>query len=223
MGAALLGFFIGLMVALVEAMFREAWLEVRYGPKELRNVSLGGEPISLGSNQNACTIYAANAPPVAFRYWIKDNAIFCEDVSAKRTANVLPGDRKQVGNIVATVCTAGPVAAVSAVEPKRKSSRAAGGFALRLSDGRVLDLAVGTVLQPSDLPGLHSVPPGGPVATVTPHPTEPAIQGLQNLSHLPWRVHLPNGDSIEVKPGRSVRLVAETGINFGSIEGKIES
>ncbi len=40
-GAAILGFCIGLMVALAEALFREAWLDVHYGPRESRAVSLG--------------------------------------------------------------------------------------------------------------------------------------------------------------------------------------
>src|SRR5207249_8576000 len=99
-GATILGFAIGCMVAIAEVAFREVWLEIRYGPKEVRTVSLGREPISLGSDQSACTVYAANAAPVAYRYWLKDNAIFCEDVPAKRTSNVVPGDSKQVGNLV---------------------------------------------------------------------------------------------------------------------------
>src|SRR5437868_2960255 len=96
-----------------------------------------------------------------------------------------------------------------------------GGFSLRLSDGRSFDLRIGATLNSQDLSGLHSVPPGGPVAIVKPHPADPAIYGLQNLSQLSWRVHLANSDSVEVKPGKNVRLAAGTRVNFGSIEGEI--
>jgi Ca-activated chloride channel family protein len=220
MGAAVLGFFIGIMIALVEAIFREAWLEIRYGPREIRIVSLGGEPISLGSNQKACTVYAANAPAIAYRYWLKDNAIFCEDVVVQRTVNVFPGDSKHVGNLVATVCAAGKSGA--SVSPALAQKKVNGHFSLRLSDGRSIELSSGAKLTGSELRGLRSVPPGGPVATITSHPTEPSIRGLQNLSQQSWTAHLANGDKVEVKPGKNVRLVAGTRVNFGSIEGTIE-
>src|SRR5437016_13720439 len=94
---------------------------------------------------------------------------------------------------------------------------------LRLSDGHKVALSSGTRLTAVDLPGLHSIPPpGGPVAAVTSHPTDPNIQGLQNLSQKSWRVHLTNGDSVEVKPGKNVRLAFGTRISFGSVEGTFE-
>lgn len=99
---------------------------------------------------------------------------------------------------------------------------AAHALVLRLSDGRSLDLVVGRTFSAPDLPGLHSLPPGGPVAAVTSHPTEPAICGMQNLSQRSWRARLANGDSTEVKPGRNIRLAQGTRINFGSVEGEIE-
>src|SRR5204863_319741 len=40
-GAALLGFCIGLMVAVVEVAFRRAWLEVRFSEREVITVNLG--------------------------------------------------------------------------------------------------------------------------------------------------------------------------------------
>jgi uncharacterized protein YegL len=223
-GASLLGFFIGIMVALVEMIFREGWLEVRYGPKEVRNVSLGGEPISLGSDPGACTIYAANAAPIAYRYWLKNSAIFCEDVAAKRTVTVLPGDRKKIGNLVATVCAtakAGKAAEQSFEEQKRGRQQTV--FSLYLSNRKSIDLAGGVTFTAKELPGLHSMPPGGVVARVNQHPTDPLILGLQNLSQSPWRVCLPNGDKIEIKPTKNVRLTLGTQIDFGSIQGEIKT
>src|SRR5207244_3756273 len=142
-----------IMVALVEATFREGWLEVQYGPKEVRTVSLGSEKVSIGSDQSACTIYAANAAPIAYRYWLKDNTVLCEDVRANRTTSVAPGDRRQVGNLVATVCAAGAVAQTP--QPARAQKKS--GFALRLSNGRLVELASGVKLSAADLPGLHSI------------------------------------------------------------------
>jgi hypothetical protein len=227
-GVPLLGFFIGVMVALVEAVFREAWLEIRYGPKEIRTVTLGREAVSIGSNQSACTVYALNAPPIAYRYWMQDNAVLCEDVRAGRTNNVTTGDRKQIGGIEVVVCGVigtGVIApAAAAVQGQWQSAQAAKrAFTLRLSNGKSIDLPNGATLNTNDLPGLHSVPPGGTVATVRPHPTDPNIHGLQNLSQLSWRVYLPEGDSIEVKPGKSVRLAPGTRVDFRTIQGEIRA
>lgn len=52
-GAALLGFFIGLMIVLVEQLAREACLLVHWGPGEVTTVSLGAKPVVLGSSREA--------------------------------------------------------------------------------------------------------------------------------------------------------------------------
>ena len=97
-GAASLGFFVGLMIALVEVMFRDAWLEIVYGPKEKGTVALGAQPVSVGSGQ-ACTVWAADAPDVAFRYRMENNRIFVDDLEANRTHVVKPGDEREAGKI----------------------------------------------------------------------------------------------------------------------------
>ncbi len=57
-GGLALGLCIGLMVAAVEAAFRRAWLEVRYGPREVVTVNLGPEPVKVGGDAKACTVWA---------------------------------------------------------------------------------------------------------------------------------------------------------------------
>jgi Ca-activated chloride channel homolog len=52
LGAAILGFFIGLMIALVEKL-RDAWLIVHWGPKEESAIGLGAQPVVLGSSDLA--------------------------------------------------------------------------------------------------------------------------------------------------------------------------
>jgi Ca-activated chloride channel family protein len=53
LGAAILGFFIGLMIALVEELAREGWLIVHWGPKEKSAIGLGAQPVVLGSSDQA--------------------------------------------------------------------------------------------------------------------------------------------------------------------------
>ena len=43
-GLTSIGFMIGAMIVAAETAFREAWIEVHYGPKESRTVSLGKQP-----------------------------------------------------------------------------------------------------------------------------------------------------------------------------------
>jgi hypothetical protein len=83
-GAAILGFCIGLMVAAVEAAFRRAWLEVRFGGREVITVNLGPEPVKVGGDARACTVWARGAEPVALRYWIRVGKVYCLYVPARR-------------------------------------------------------------------------------------------------------------------------------------------
>jgi Ca-activated chloride channel family protein len=105
-GALSLGFFIGLMIALVEVMFRKAWLEIGYGSRETDTVTLGPKPVTVGSSDK-CTIWAAGAPPVAFSYRIESHKIICETIPEQRSDRVKPGDQKAAGKVTVTVCTGG--------------------------------------------------------------------------------------------------------------------
>jgi len=105
-GALSLGFFIGLMIALVEVMFRKAWLEIGYGSRETDTVTLGPKPVTVGSNDQ-CTIWAAGAPPVAFSYRMENHKIICETIPEQRSDRVKPGDQRTTGKVTVTVCTGG--------------------------------------------------------------------------------------------------------------------
>lgn len=61
-----------------------------------------------------------------------------------------------------------------------------------------------------------------PIASVTRHPTDPRIWGLQNLSSQSWTCTLAGGQVKAVPPGRSVTLTVGTRIHFGSAEGEIQ-
>jgi hypothetical protein len=104
-GGLALGFCIGLMVALVEAAFRSAWLEVRFGARETIAVNLGPEPVKIGSDNRACTVWARGAAPIALRYFIRSGRVVCEDTPNRSEAIVRNGDARQVGNVTVTVRT----------------------------------------------------------------------------------------------------------------------
>ena len=111
-GGLLLGLCIGLMVAIVEAAFRRAWLEVRFGPRETITVNLGPEPVKVGGDGRACTVWASRCA----RTWrcdayIRNGQVICEDAPRRSEAVVGNGDVREVGNVTVTVRTgtsAGP-------------------------------------------------------------------------------------------------------------------
>jgi len=104
-GAVILGCCIGLMVALVELAFRKAWLEVRYGPREMITVNLGPEPVKIGSDSRECTIWARGAAPVAYRIWIREGKVVCENVATRHTEELGAGSRREAGAVELIVRT----------------------------------------------------------------------------------------------------------------------
>jgi hypothetical protein len=104
-GAALLGFCIGLMVAVVEVAFRRAWLEVRFSEREVITVNLGPEPVKIGGDSRMCTVWARGASDVALRYWVRDGKVYCEDVPNRREAIVGNGDARAAGGVTVIVRT----------------------------------------------------------------------------------------------------------------------
>lgn len=222
-GFAAIGFCIGIMLVIAEAMFREAWLEVRYGPKETRNVSLGAEPVSVGGDINRCNVYARNTEGVAYRYRLDQGKITCEDVAKGQTSTIHPGHSQTVGNLVVTVMGSASSASSAApmTAPPPAAARLAGGLVLRLSTGKTISLTSGITISATDIPGIQSAT-GLAVAEVSTNPNDPSILGLKNLSRNPWTATLANRDQVQVAPGRNVRIASGTKISFGSVNGDIE-
>jgi len=104
-GGLILGLCIGLMVAIVEAAFRTAWLEVRFGARETITVNLGPEPIKVGGDAKACTVWARGAASVALRYFIRNGTVIREDAPTRTETVVGEGDTLEVGNVTVTVRT----------------------------------------------------------------------------------------------------------------------
>ncbi|OHY33750.1 hypothetical protein BCV63_04815 [Cylindrospermopsis raciborskii CS-508] len=220
-GAVILGFFIGLMVVFVEVAFRTAWLEIQYNPKEIRTVNLGIDPVSIGSDAKACTIYVSNSPSVALRYRLNQGKILCEDVVNGVTQTLHPGDTQRVSNITVVVRSADIPEQLGHQNGSLPSySQPQTQFSLHIKR-QVISLTNGTCLTAVEIPGLEPEGSDGVVARVNTNPKDPSILGLQNCSHRAWNVTLADGEQKQIESGRSIKLATGTKIKFGSIEGQI--
>jgi Ca-activated chloride channel family protein len=104
LGAAILGSVLGLLIVIIEKVFREAWLEISSGPKDIITVNLGEKSVAIGSDSKSCTVVASGAPAVALRYRKVGGQIECEDVVRQHTTTVRAGDERNVGRIKVKVC-----------------------------------------------------------------------------------------------------------------------
>ena len=117
-GGLLLGLCIGLMVAVVEAAFRRAWLEVRFGARETIAVNLGPEPVKVGGDSRQCTVWARGAVPLALRYFIRNGQVICEDAPTHAESVVGNGDTREVGNVTVTLRTGASAAPIPPPVPR---------------------------------------------------------------------------------------------------------
>jgi len=72
----------------------------------VRRVRIGAKPVTVGSGDK-CTVWAAGAPTVAFRFRMENNKIYCDDLATQRSDRVKPGYQKATGKVTVTVCTGG--------------------------------------------------------------------------------------------------------------------
>lgn len=223
-GAAILGFCIGVMIVITEVLFRKAWLEISYGPKEIRTVNLGKEIVTVGSNPELCIVYIPETPSVALKFQLDRGNIFCEDVPTGNKRSIQPGEQINVGRAKLTVCGAETTTSTLPDSPittplvsSRKSS-----FSLNIN-GRVITLNHNTQLSERDISSLTSQSNNGIVAKVNPNPKNLDILGLQNLSTQTWVAIKANGESKNIEPSRTVKLETGTQIKFGSVIGQINS
>jgi hypothetical protein len=224
LGIAAIGFAIGLMIILADALFRKAWLEVRYGPKETRTVTLGPEPVRIGSDVH-CEVYVANLPSVACAYRFENDQLLCDDWLNHRNGRVVSGTANAIGHVTVVPWAAREqgrqevLANSSSRRPERYENNFKG--VLELADGRQFSLASGSRLSPKEIRGLEPAGGDGSVAEISSHPSEPGVFGLKNLSRKAWRATLASGRQVQIDPGRSIRLDSGLRIYFGAAEGKI--
>jgi hypothetical protein len=105
-GMAIVGAALGYSIGMAEEASRHAWLEATYGSaKEIVRVSLGATPVCVGSNSQACSIWAQGARPVELRFRFIDNRVLCDDLGKETTFEVAPDAACRIGNVVVTVKT----------------------------------------------------------------------------------------------------------------------
>jgi Ca-activated chloride channel family protein len=227
-GAAILGFLIGLMISIIELIYREAWLEVKFGPREVRRVGLGAEPVSVGGDSSVCTVYTPGAAPKVFTFRMEQGKIMCDDIVGGSRNQISPGFERQVGNVWIAVCVPSkrstiqtPLSTCPGGVPKQAAQAHMVQLSLKFSKNQVYPLTIGKRLSAKEIFGLESRSPDGAVAEVVRHPNDAQVLGLKNLSYRTWEAKLANESIRQVKAGRSVRLAAGTRINFGTMEGEI--
>jgi Mg-chelatase subunit ChlD len=173
LGAVILGACIGLMVALAEVMFRSAWLEVQYGPREKGLVNLGPEPVSIGGSARDCTVFAREAAPVALRYWFKNGKVLCEDVPTGAVSEAAVGQPRPVGAVTVTVRTAA-AAAPTATAPVAPAPVAPVGFTFPAPPRPPAPVAVNPPRPPAPAAAVPVPPrPPAPVTVNPPRPPAP--------------------------------------------------
>jgi Ca-activated chloride channel family protein len=242
-GAAIVGLCIGAMIALAEAAFREAWLEVEYGPNETRTVSLGRHPVTIGGDASVSTIYVRGAAPIALRYVFEDGKVYCEDMNVGRSSLIAPNDRRTVGKVAIQLRVAVPVRESSVSDPgsvarRQKVDRPAAKTASRSGDvaatpslmlpmclrirSNQFELRLGTKLRAVDIPGLETTSLEQVVAEVVSSPQDHEVLGLKNLSTTAWKVTMTDGTVNDISLGRTARLAIGARFQFGRTEGVVE-
>ena len=247
-GAAAIGGFIGLMIVLADAALRDAWLEVVYGPGEKKIISLGSEPVSVGSGRGS-TVYVHDAPPRAFVFRFEGARILAEDVATGRTEEMKPGETRKAGSVDLVVRAAvgapqtpvvpagasGPAARTgspssspaSHAQPQSQRAAApagktsAGPLVLRMSHGSQMRLTAGQGMSGREIPGLEPGYAGGHVADAVAVPAQPGVIALRNLSRSDWKANLPDGSSRSIGPSQAIAVTAGMRLNFGSSYGEV--
>lgn len=216
--AAVLGFFIGLAVAIVEAVFREYWVEIGHGRGESRRVTLGSEPVSIGSDPKRATYYARDAAGIAYRYHVADGKVHCEDGETRQTTVVPVGDTKRAGAVTITVC--GGRGDGGRAEPAAAEGTAAL-LSLRIGKRPPIRLSRGARITAADVPGILEGGRDRTIAEVVSNPERPGVLGLHNQSGRTWKVGRPDGTEIDVPHDKRLLITTGTRISFGGVTGVI--
>ena len=107
-GSATLGAGIGVMIAFVEQITRSAYIKVYWGPKQQSQVTLGPQPVLIGSSPQAhITIPSKSVAGIAGAVVLLDKKIELEDrnTKSKRVLNV--GDRIEYAHVTLEICSGG--------------------------------------------------------------------------------------------------------------------
>lgn len=212
-GTGILGLSLGLMVAIAETLFREAWLDVHYGPGEKRTFTLGSTPLTLGGG-GGCTVFVRDAAPQPVTFTLADGKILRTPPCGTKGVAVPAGHEERLGRVRIVVGARG-----TGTTAGRATTPAS--FVLRLADGRRIEIRPGVRLTDRDLPGLVAAAGDGVVAEVVAKPSDPSVLGLRNASRARWRVTDAASVTAEVPPGRVVMLQRGSTIMLGERRAEV--
>jgi Ca-activated chloride channel family protein len=103
-GAVILGFCIGLMLALIELVTRRAWIEVARGGNETWIVNLGEAPVRVGSREIS-EIYIRDTEPDVYRFRLEKGQVHRETIATGQSFEMRNGETLTVGETVLTLRT----------------------------------------------------------------------------------------------------------------------
>ena len=107
-GGTTLGAGIGVMIALVEQISRSAYIKVYWGPKQQSQVTLGPQPVLIGSSAQAhITIPSKSVIGIAGAVVFKDGKIQLEDRELKSTRSLNIGDKLEYAHVTIEICGGG--------------------------------------------------------------------------------------------------------------------
>jgi hypothetical protein len=207
LGATIVGFFIGVMIALAEMVFRRFWLELVFSAREIRTVTLGAAPVGIGGDERLASVFIQGAAPLALRYRVDGKRVLVQDMATGQVAEIQPGDRRQVGNVAISLCS--------------PSTTRTLGLVLQLSNGKNVALNEGMPLTADDIPGLQPQAADGAVALISRRPNDPKTLLLRNRSSQTWAAFDPRGVQSTVEPGRAIELTPNLMLNFGQLQGRL--
>ena len=100
-GAAILGLTIGLVVALVERLAREAALIVHWHENERTVINLGANPVILGSSPEAHLYLPKHKgfPPITAIVTFRDGRVQMENKLSNSTHTLAGGNKLQIGDL----------------------------------------------------------------------------------------------------------------------------
>jgi hypothetical protein len=205
LGAVLLGLALGLMLALAERIARKAWLEVCYVGGELRTVNLGVEPVSIGSNSRAATIYARGAAPVAYSYWFLEGKVKRQDMTTGAVTEAQSDEPMSVGALVVTVHTA---ARASATAPRAAPARSTAPAAMTPPHPTVARAPL--VVAPAQPAQSAVSAPTAPSAAPPPPAAPPAVVPSSSAAATPPARAARSGTAAAVPPAPVARPDSST-------------
>ena len=102
LGAFILGACVGLLVAIVETIYRNVWLMVVYDPRNFSQVNLGSQAVTVGSGKND-TIPISGVGAKEATFLVVGDKIQFTDTHG--TQSLIPGNRVKVGKVELVICS----------------------------------------------------------------------------------------------------------------------